>query len=433
MVLTIVLIGSTPAWAINTVLATINIGGTPWTMVMSPSGATAYFANTGGTTVSVVDTASNSVTGVITVGNQPTPMAVTPNGAVLYVVNWGDGSISVVNTNTNSVTSTITPTGTFSPDLRDIQVTPDGTKFVVSDLANDKVYVYATVNNALLATVAAGDGPRYISISVDGTTAYVTDVYASALAVINLSSYAASSITLSSSAQSLALTPDGSRIIAGHSAAPELSVITTGNNAVETTITTGARADHLAATNSTVYAATYSAVGGSIVTPVRLGNWTVETAIPVANKARQVLISPDGSLGYSLGETTATVTSFSTATNQVLASIPVGVSPAMAAFTPNGSRLYVTAASGSVYVIDTYIAPSSGPVAPLQQFGVPSNTQVSECAILAPESVDWPGVVGKRAQGWGLSYAEWPNSGAGGWVCSRQPVWLGQGWGFVGS
>ena len=433
MVLTMVLIGSTPAWALDTVLATISVGGTPWTMAMSPSGATAYFADTGGTTVSVVDTASNSVTGVITVGNQPTPMAVTPNGAVLYVVNWGDATISVVNTNTNLVTTTLSPAGVSSPDLRDIQVTPDGTKFVISDLANDVVYVYATGSNALLATVAAGDGPRYISIGPDGATAYVTDVYASTLAVINLSSYAPSSIPLSSSALSLTLTPDGTRIITGHSAAPQLSVITTGNNAVETTITTGARADHLAATNSTVYAATYSAVGGSVVTPVRIGTWTVETAIPVANKARQVLISPDGALGYSLGETTATVTSFSTATNEVLASIPVGNSPAMAAFTPNGSRLYVTAASGAVYVIDTYIAPSSGPVAPLQQFGVPWNTQVSECATLAPESADWPGVVGKRAQGWGLTYSEWPNSGAGGWVCSRQPVWIGQGWGFIGS
>ena len=68
------------------------------------------------------------------------------------------------------------------------------------------------------------------------------------------------------------------------------------------------------------------------------------------------------------------------------------------------------------------------PVAPLQQFSVPAGTKAEACTELAPTSVDWPGLESVRSLGWWVSYAQWPNGGAGGWVCSRQPYWSGSGW-----
>lgn len=68
------------------------------------------------------------------------------------------------------------------------------------------------------------------------------------------------------------------------------------------------------------------------------------------------------------------------------------------------------------------------PRAAMQQFHVPAGTLPTDCAPLAPDHVDWPGLITQRLDGWGLSYADWPSAGRGGWVCTRQPYWAGSAW-----
>lgn len=426
------------AVAVNTVVDTITIGGIPGPVVMNPNGNRVYVANAGGSNISVIHTSTNALVRTITVGFGPQSMAISPDGTTLYVVNWNSRTISVVDTETNTVIAEITPPGIF-PDLMEVAVTSDGSKFLVSDLQNNKLLIYSTSTGyALLAAVTTGVGPLHIVVSPDASTAYVANTTGQSLTVVNLTSYATTTIPLGTLPLSVAVSPDGSRIYVGHFDAPQLQVIDTADNTVETTINTGNAAWELAVTDSVVYAATKSGdPTRSVITPVQVGSWNVGSTIPVGTNARLVLINPDGSMGYSFGAGTATVTSFSTTTNEVIASIPVGVSPGKAVFTPDGSRLYVVSAIGTVTVIDTYVAPtrdtSMDPHAAIQQFAVPSGTLAGECASLAPDSVNWPGLIGMHAQGWGISHAQWPNGGAGGSVCSRQPVWLGSGWGFSAS
>jgi len=52
-------------------------------VAVSPEGLTAYIANQGGATVSLI----NTVTTTITVGSQSVAVAFTPNGATAYVTN----------------------------------------------------------------------------------------------------------------------------------------------------------------------------------------------------------------------------------------------------------------------------------------------------------------------------------------------------------
>jgi hypothetical protein len=76
------------------------------------------------------------------------------------------------------------------------------------------------------------------------------------------------------------------------------------------------------------------------------------------------------------------------------------------------------------------VALPDGPTAPIQQFGVPAGTAPSECASLAPPAADWPALASLRSVGWSVSFAEWPHNGAGGWVCTRQPIYTSTGWAF---
>lgn len=61
------------------------------------------------------------------------------------------------------------------------------------------------------------------------------------------------------------------------------------------------------------------------------------------------------------------------------------------------------------------------PTAPMQQFG---RAESDECGVQPENLVDFP-ALGDRAKdvGWGPSWAQWPNGGTGGFVCTRQPYY----------
>ena len=58
-------------------------------MAVTPNSNFAYVTNEGGTTVSVISTATNNVTKTVTVGSDPVGVAVTPNGDYIYITNSG--------------------------------------------------------------------------------------------------------------------------------------------------------------------------------------------------------------------------------------------------------------------------------------------------------------------------------------------------------
>ena len=77
------------------------------------------------------------------------------------------------------------------------------------------------------------------------------------------------------------------------------------------------------------------------------------TTIPVSATAG-VAITPDGNRAYVTSPGEGTVSVIDTATNTVVATIPVGVGPIGVAITPDGTRAYVTNGdSNTVSVIDT--------------------------------------------------------------------------------
>ena len=65
------------------------------------------------------------------------------------------------------------------------------------------------------------------------------------------------------------------------------------------------------------------------------------------------------------------------------------------------------------------------PTAPMQQFG---RAELETCAAQPLDLADFP-ALGERARdhGWGMSWAQWPNGGTGGFVCTRQPYYTNTG------
>jgi YVTN family beta-propeller protein len=68
----------------------------------------AYIANDGDNTVSVIATPTNTVVGLpIPVGSGPVGVAVTPDGSKVYVTKFNDNTVSVIATATNIVVAVL--------------------------------------------------------------------------------------------------------------------------------------------------------------------------------------------------------------------------------------------------------------------------------------------------------------------------------------
>jgi YVTN family beta-propeller protein len=145
----------------NTVVDTIGGFFGPFALAMEPSGTYAYVTNFGsnnfspiGNTVSVIDLAHHTIATSLLLGVQPAGVAVTPDGSFVYVSNYStlyngpdftdltssQGVVSVLDARTNALTPTLIGVG-LSPDW--ITISPDGTLAYVSNYSENTVSIIA--------------------------------------------------------------------------------------------------------------------------------------------------------------------------------------------------------------------------------------------------------------------------------------------------
>jgi YVTN family beta-propeller protein len=293
-------------------------------------------ASASGNTVSVIDVASNTVTATITVGNGPTGVVFSPDGTLAYVTNLNDGTISVINTGANSVTATINLGTGVQPAL--LAITPDGKNLYVPDQNNGNVLVVSTATNTVTATISAVPGAFSVSITPNGSQAYVLSQTGSGIAVIATGSNTVTTtfgaLSVSLSGFNMAAAPDGSEIFVSGGLFQTVPVIGTASNSVATTISLpnanfafflGITPDGgvLYASNGNENSANPNSV---LVIDPSTGTVSA-TSIPVGVAPAGLAVTPDGEFVYVANNGSNSVSVIATATNTVVATIPVGVTP----------------------------------------------------------------------------------------------------------
>jgi phospholipase C len=177
--------------ATNTVTGTVVVGIYPHGIAITPDGTTAYVANTGpntgpggSQTVSVIDVATQTVSATITVGEAPQMVTVSPDRSLAFVT-CADG-VYVITTSSGSVQKAheelISPHG--------VTLTPDGTQAYVTDTNRDQVVVLATSGLRTLARISVGSTPWNTAFTADGSTAYVTNANDDTVSVIDTATQA---------------------------------------------------------------------------------------------------------------------------------------------------------------------------------------------------------------------------------------------------
>jgi YVTN family beta-propeller protein len=325
------------------VIATLDVGPSPFGVTASPDGNTIWVANSGsffsnGNTVTVLNAQTFAIESVITVGNFPEDIAFTSDGSQAFVTNSSDATVSVIDTATRTVTQTIS--------LAPIPMTfPFG---IVVGKNDKKVFV----------TSASGE--------FDGSDQNV--------AVLDIKN--PSNVTLAGSFQAPgfggrpAVRPIGNELLVPvaptESGPPRLLVInpSSGNikHVIELSGSTAFPQDIAVTPNGRfAYVSLLDFSGGTG------GVWVIDlkklTTVTVINTGDPLVhgigITPDGEFvfatNFSAGSNSVSV--INTATNTIVATIPSGPQPNEVAVTPDGTTGFITNQNGTTNDVTVFCIP----------------------------------------------------------------------------
>jgi YVTN family beta-propeller protein len=307
------------------VIATVNVGVNPFGVTTAPDGNTVWVANSGafgsnGTTVTVLNTSTYAIESVIGVGHFPEDIAFARAGSQAFVTNDSDGTVSVIDTATRTATQSV--------DLSALPMTfPSG---IVASKDSDKIFVSSVggQRDTSAENLAFLDNSNPSSITVGG------------------------GINLVGSTGRPAMTPDGSLLVVGHDvgaeAPPAVALINPSTDQVVSQLMlneVGVVPDAAITPDGRFAYVTKFSIDGGIgkVWVIDLASRSTVTTIPMPDRSMYGIgVSPDGRFVFATDFSLAEVSVISTATNQIIANVPVGNLPNDVAFTPDSTKAFVT-------------------------------------------------------------------------------------------
>lgn len=169
------------------VVATIPVGAYPHGIRISPDGKQAYVANLKGGTVSVIDIEARKEVTQIPAGKGPAQVGFTPDGRLAFVSLSEEGKVAVIDPKTRKVIRKV-PVGTVpiqvyaTPDNRTLLVANQGTRKKPGKTVS--VIDLETFN--AMKTIETGAGAHGVVIDREGRYAYVTNIYANSVSVLDV-------------------------------------------------------------------------------------------------------------------------------------------------------------------------------------------------------------------------------------------------------
>ena len=389
--------------------------------------------------ISLAATAGTTIT-VSTNAGKP---VFSPDGSTAYVVGTTTGqvvAIDVASASASPLPNTIP--GSNGGAGWGLGISPDGRRLYATGFdANTLSVLRADTGAAIGSPITVGNRPGALAVSPDGSMVFIANWSSNDISFVDGDVAGASVVRTGTSAQArdLVVSPDGLHLYAAVSGT-ELLQIKISDGSIVRRITTGGDPTAVAITpdGTTLIVANEST---DDVTFIRTSDWST-SQLAVGDEPYGVAITPNGRTAYISNHRAGTISVVDLASRTVTDVVVAGPNPWQSAVSPLGTRLYVGRMSGpQVFTFEIEGGGSggdsggsgvgtegSGPRVAMQQFAVPSGTTSDRCAALVPKHVDWLGLEGHREVGWGLSYAEWPNEGQGGFVCGRDVRWTGTTW-----
>lgn len=218
----------------ETVVNTINVGGSLTGVAFNPSGSLAYVTSFS-STIAVIDTANDAVVATITVPGPCTDLwgiAVSPGGTIAYgACDTLAGQLAIINIPANTATSYSLPSlGNDQHNPTAVAFSPDGTYAYVASAGSPTgsiMYVTVATNTVnagkSMANAQLTAGARGVAFNPSGTLIYLTS--SDGIGYFNIATSTPNLLYSTSAATSIAINPLGN-----------LAYVTTGiagtNNAI---------------------------------------------------------------------------------------------------------------------------------------------------------------------------------------------------------
>lgn len=250
--------GPSRGGALPTLKTKIAVGDSPTDVAFAADGLTAYVADNGSGSISVIDTRSRTVTTTLSVGNQPEQIAVNPVLPRVYATTRSE--FGVVELNTYVWPQVWDAIRIDKP--RFVAVNPAGTRAYVSNGA-DTVYVVetATSGDRVIAQIKIGTTNPYapesgaLVVSPDGQTVYVANKSEDTIAVIDTATNTVIKRfnNIGAGPSALAITPDGRWLYCANSPTGFVHVINPVSGALEQSIKVGIGVTDIAISGNRAY------------------------------------------------------------------------------------------------------------------------------------------------------------------------------------
>ena len=320
---------------------TSNIKRSSSALAITPDGNMLLVVNPDSNSLSLVDTSSLSILDELEVGVDPRSVSIDDHGRKAYISNLGSDSISIVDLEKRKVISEVDvgnkPYGVI--------VSPDGDFLYIAEQGSDRLTIMDTKSLEIFTQLDTEDRPSGLAILNDGTKLYITHLLKPIVTVVELSS---TSITRSQEnsfstthfklwpdsnlVQSLAITPDQSKIYIPHTRS-----------------------------NSSNRALTFDTTVFPVVTPIDLStgqinihaNITLDTADQPVGLPFDLAFTADGEQIWVVNAASNDVSVIDLNTGTGVAHIEVGDNPRGIVFSPDNKTAYVNnTLAGTLSVID---------------------------------------------------------------------------------
>ncbi|WP_342364944.1 beta-N-acetylglucosaminidase domain-containing protein [Streptomyces sviceus] len=266
----------------------IAVGDNPGEVVVSADGRTAYAANQGSNTVSVIDVASVKVTATVAVGRVPACLALTPDGDTLWVANYTDGTVQSIDTATLR-TGTPVPVGDGPENMA---ITPDGRTLYVADIHDNTVSPVDLATGKAGTAIPVGPSPFNVVAAPDGSTVYVSNSGGSTVTPIDTATNETEpTFLVSGQAYGLALSPDGRTLWVSPSNGDTVTPVDTVTGAPGKQVTVGKSAFDVALNwnGSTAYVTT---ADGNALVPIDVASGTAGPSFNTGAYPLAVALTP---------------------------------------------------------------------------------------------------------------------------------------------